>query len=559
MFHALRHYLPNRYIALDLAFVGCLIWIWFFPQREGGLLSAMERRGSRFAKRKRLAILSVALAAVLVRVGLLWVNPAPVPRFHDEFSYLLAGDTFAHGRLANPPHPMWVFLDTIHVNQQPTYISKYPPGQGFFLALGEILGHPWIGVVLSVAGMCAAVLWMLQGWLPPAWALLGAMLVLLRLGIFSYWMNSYWGGAVAAIGGALVVGAFPRILRWHRARDAVILGLGAAILVNSRPFEGLFVCLPVAGAILVWTFGKRSPSWSLIFRRLVLPLSLVTALIAAFTAYYNWRGTGSAFIMPYAVNDRTYSITPLFIWQQERPALLYTNPQLQAFYGVWMHDAWLANRPDSLSRFWMHTYAVVKESVKFFIWPELCLPVLALPWQLRDRRVRLLIVLSGICLFASILATWFEPHYIAPLTACMFALVVQGARHLRLWKCRGRTVGIGLVRVMVLFALLGILVQPRAAVVGPEPPSGLEYRAKFEAQLNSLPGEHLAIVRYGANHSVHAEWVYNRADIDGAKIVWAREIPGKELKPLLDYFRGRQVVGMASRAFTTRFMSTCSS
>jgi hypothetical protein len=97
--------------------------------------------GSSFARSKRMAILSVALAVILVRFGLLWVSPVPIPRFHDEFSYLLAGDTFAHGRLSNPPHAMWVFLDTVHINQEPRYMSKYPPGQGFFLALGEILGH----------------------------------------------------------------------------------------------------------------------------------------------------------------------------------------------------------------------------------------------------------------------------------------------------------------------------------------------------------------------------------------------------------------------------------
>ncbi len=541
MFHVLRHYLPNRYVALDLAFVVCLISVWLFPQADGGLLGTIERLGSRFAKRKRLAILSVALATVLVRAGLLWVSPVPIPRFHDEFSYLLAGDTFAHGRLTNPPHPMWVFLETIHVNQHPTYMSKYPPGQGLFLAFGEILGNPWIGVVLSVAGMCAALLWMLQGWLPAAWALLGAVLVLLRLAIFSYWMNSYWGGAVAAIGGALVVGALPRILRWHRPRDAVILGLGAAILVNSRPFEGLSLGLPLAAAILIWMFGQRSPSWSVMWRQFILPFALVAILAGSFVAYYNWRGTGSAFLMPYAVNERTYSNTPLFIWQKERPPVQYTSPQLQAFYGGSVHDGWLRSRPDSLSKVGRQTYSVVKEIVNFFMWPELCLPLLALPWVLRDRRSQLLIVLSTVCVAASLLGIWFEPHYIAPLTACIFALVVQGARHIRAWKFRGRQVGIGLVRVMVAFAIIGLLVRPPRAISGPEPPSGLDYRAKFEVQLDRLPGTQLAIVRYGVNHNVHSEWVYNRADIDGAKVVWARDIPGKELKPLLDYFRGRQV------------------
>ncbi|HMK23300.1 MAG TPA: hypothetical protein VK466_13275, partial [Terriglobales bacterium] len=42
-------------------------------------------------------------------------------------------------------------------------------------------------------------------------------------------------------------------------------------------------------------------------------------------------------------------------------------------------------------------------------------------------------------------------------------------------------------------------------------------------------------------HTVDNEWVYNAADIDRSKIVWAREIPGRDPAPLLDYFRGRTV------------------
>ena len=66
-------------------------------------------------------------------------------------------------------------------------------------------------------------------------------------------------------------------------------------------------------------------------------------------------------------------------------------------------------------------------------------------------------------------------------------------------------------------------------------------RGQIVKQLESRPGDDLVIVRYSPEHNPHHEWVYNAADIDHSKIVWAREIPGLDLAPLLDYFRGRKV------------------
>ena len=124
------------------------------------------------------------------------IEPVPQPVIVDEFSHLLLDETLVLGRATNPTHPMWAHMETLQVIQKPTYASMYPPGQGAFLALGKIAtGHPWAGVVLSVALMCMAIGWALQAWLPPGWVLLGALIAVARFGLFSYWINSYWGGA----------------------------------------------------------------------------------------------------------------------------------------------------------------------------------------------------------------------------------------------------------------------------------------------------------------------------------------------------------------------------
>ncbi len=528
-------------IICGLILLPCLVLAWIMPQLGGRFFGTVEEFAIRLAERKRLAMVSIAGAAILIRLTLLWLLPVPVPITHDEFSYLLAGDTFAHGRLTNPAHPMWLFFDTIHVNQQPTYMSKYPPAQGAVLALGQYLGKPWIGVVLSVGLMCAAVLWMLQGWLPPRWALLGGVLVLVRISILTYWMNSYWGGAVAAIGGALVVGAMPRIWRFARPRDALLLGVGVAILANSRPLEGLIFCLPVMLVLLGWLCGKRSPSMRVTLPRMVLPFCAVIFLCGMFLGYDNWRGTGNPTLFPYVVNERTYVATPTLLWQKARPPLHYRNPQFEAYYNGWLRRLWLEDRVDSIRHAAKHMFSAASKVTYFYAWPELCVPLLALPWMLSDRRIRFLLVQTILCFIGFLLVRWFQPHYAAPLLGTLFALLTQSIRHLRLWRHGERPVGIGFSRVVALSAVFLAPFHPHVVALGHPAPTGIEYRAQFQAQLNSTPGEHLVIVRYSPKHDVLQEWVYNRADIDHAKVVWARDIPGIDIHPLLNYFRGRRI------------------
>jgi len=512
------------------------------PRLAGRWLQPVEAAFSRLATRRTLVVVLVFFAVIALRLAFLPVIPVPVPGNHDEFSYLLQADTFAHGRLANPPHPLWLSFETFHVNGFPTYSSKFPPAQGLVLAAGQLLGHPWIGVLLSVAAMCAAITWMLQAWLPARWALLGGLIVVLKLGLISYWVNSYWGGAVAAAGGALLLGALGRIFRKPRTWHGWLLGMGIVILANSRPLEGLILCLPAAGALLLWLGARSSPPLRVTFRRVVAPVALLVVLLAGFMAYYNFRLTGNALLLPYNLYMRTYDSGGLFLWQPQKPLQHYHNPQLESLYNDWARDEY--------DRTWGGVKSVSQEKLEnyseVFFWPG-ALPLLfCLPLLFRDRRTRLLLVtflLSALGLFAVV---WSLPHYAAPVTCVLYALLLQCLRHLRTLRFAKRPAGLGLSRLIFLLLLFTVGSGLYQRIDDPyawdwNGNMGNWRRAHVFAKLQRVPGKQLVLVRYGKDHNIHEEWVYNAADIDASKVVWARDMGPEQNRKLLGYFRDRQV------------------
>lgn len=501
-------------------------------------LKTIEDTGARLARRKGAVIFGAAFISIVARLLLLPLEPVPIPWVHDEFSYLLAGDTFAHGRLANAPHQLWIFFDTFHVLQHPAYASIFPPAQGMALALGQLLGSPWIGVLLSTAAMCAAVAWALQGWLPARWALLGTLITLLRVDLMSYWVDSYWGGAVAAIGGALVIGALPRILRRCRLQDSVLMGVGAAILANSRPLEGLLFCLPVAVVLVLRIFSGRSAGFRLKLASALLPAVIILACTVAFMGYYNWRVTGNALLFPHVAFDRLYggSVT-VFAWQSTKLAepltITYTNPQFTAYFVTWCQE--------QFSRSWAQiNLTKCHQDWSFFLGPALSIPFLTLPWLVFDRRIRFLMIQAFWCGIWLLSVIFFEPHYAAPLTATIFAIITQAIRHLRHWNLKSYRVGIFASRLIIVLLIARVFLPATETVNTPRRGWNLS-RAEIIEQLQAMPGKDLVIVHYAPDHDVLHEWVFNAAEIDAAKIVWAREIPGLDLKPLLDYYHDRRI------------------
>jgi hypothetical protein len=430
------------------------------------------------AARQRMSLAVIVCTVLLGCFAVACILHEPVPRIHDEFSYLLMAETFVSGHVVNPSPPLSQFFDTFHELMNPVYVSKYFPAQGIFLALGKMLtGHPIAGVWVSSALACAAAYWMLDAWLSSTWALFGAILMIAQLGIYSYWSQSYWGGMVAALGGALFFGAARRL--WDRFdwRNGIWLALGFVILANSRPLEGLLVSLPLSALLLVHLLRKLR--WHEAgFVPALLTTGMILLLGAAATGAYNRAVTGSALKTPYMVHEQQYQESPPFIFMSPRPAVKYSSFWLWEYYHLQETQQYTAQRSPAL---WLVASARKLRSWWFFYCGILLTPALVLPGLLRSGRIRYLqlglviaitvlsmsmgkpsaplyaivdalvlmqigvlwvvfddfwsrVALSTICLllFQILLDKWFFPHYFAPAACLVLFLQVEGLR--RIWR-----------------------------------------------------------------------------------------------------------------------------
>jgi hypothetical protein len=487
----------------------------------------LEPYAARLAQKPVWSILLLAALPVALRLALLSRHPVPVPDIYDEFSHLLVADTLRHFRLANPAHPFHRFFETFFVLQEPTYSSIYPLGQGVALALGwMIFGTPWAAVAISVAALGAFCYWMLRGWTTPGWALTGGMLAVMEFGPLNQWMNGYWGGALPAAAGCLVFGALPRLRRGARLRDGVLLGAGLGIHLLTRPYESVYLALCVMLFLL--------PAWRRVTRP-VLAAALVVLPAIGLTLLQNKQVTGSWTTLPYALSQYQYGVpAALTLEENPEPHRELTREQELDYK---MQLSFRGDRAETIGSYLLRMAYRIRY-YRFFFMPPL---YVALPFFFIALRrpgfvwvmVCPLIFALGVNFFPA-----FQYHYMAGVT-CLFVLIgVTGLEQLGRWNALA-------ARIIVSLCVAQFVFEYGLHVLSNDPWSlelrNPERRVAVNRQLAQAPGKQLVFVRYWPRHIFQDEWVYNAADIDGARVVWARDLGAAEDEKLRRYYPDRAV------------------
>jgi hypothetical protein len=263
------------------------------------------------------------------------------------------------------------------------------------------------------------------------------------------------------------------------------------------------------------------------------------------TLLHNKRVTGSWTVIPEMLSQYQYGVPVSFTFQPSPIPHREITPQQQLGYK--MQLSFRVSDTDTVRRYLERLEYRVRFYRFFFLAPlYLTLPA----FLVSIREFRFIWVLLTVLAFA--LGVNFFPafqfHYIAAVTCLFILMSVKGLEQL------SRLAGGEAARLIVFFCAAhflfwyGLHVFDTAEISLAMRPyetwdainhGNPERRILVNQQLAQIPGKNLVFVRYWPQHIFQEEWVYNEADISGARVIWARHLGPAENEKLLSYYPDR--------------------
>ncbi len=467
----------------------------------------------------------------------------PVPQTHDEFAYLLAADTFLHGRLVNPAPFSPPHFEYFHILIEPVYTAKFPPLQGVFLAIGKVLtGFPIAGVWLAGLLSSLVIYWLQRAFFSLRWSLFGTILwIFAPLNLV--WSDSYWGGHLAVIGGALSVGAFFRYLQFESLKYLFVWGVGIFLLLNSRLYEGT-VLTGILVSLWVFEMSKSRKLTKGIYQGGAVFVLIILFNLACI-AFYNYTVTQNPLLLPYSLQHSRFHKVPLFVFQKPVEPKAEIPPVIKK-----LDERWLAELRSDYKNPLTAVVSTAERIPIYLVWltrsPFLLILFLyglvVLAKGAKKDFGKNLIIILAIFLAALFLTTFKGDRFLAPIVGIAFVSITLAAKMLYLKMVFGKYLILFLPLIVGGGFVFGLFWLESKRNPLPVIENNFLSRGQIVNFLSAQGGKHLVFLETSEANPADARfYVYNEAEMNAASIIWAHNLSESENEVLIDYHQNRKI------------------
>ena len=464
--HEAEHFLRYRLgfaegIEILLMFM-CIAIVFMFPDalgwRRKDLISTFINR---FASNYIVSITILIAASIALRAIYWPVMGMPQPIVADETSILLQSALYSSGHIA-ADYGLSPNFQSIYAIMAPKYASMYPPLRALPMFAGRSLGlGEWGGVWAFSTALVIACYLMLRRYISASIAFTVSFVIIVRLGIFSFWINSFFGAELPALGGVLAVLGVKLASEKLNYWSSAAFGLGAALLLTTRPYEGALLVTPLGVAYLIYMFRQPRDPKTIAAALMLASTPILAGLALIVTSNITITGNWKSFAYNYY--RQLYGGQPALLFQ-------HAAAPVSQKYGFFTH--WLALESREFKESRSFVKLMTSELLRLFnYWNFYVGSALLIPFALGLAQLRkhaALMTAGAVLLAGLLLETWNHSIYASPIFGIVILTIGFGFDRLRQIRLRDKPVGIALARGVVIVVCLGVVYPTFIALRGHE-------------------------------------------------------------------------------------------